>query len=94
MPKYNNDYTEGQDWDVISWNKTEITNDTNNEKEDLSFNRKLILARQKAQYTQHQLAQELHIKVIEVTLFENGHKIPEKKILYKINKLLTSKLTI
>tara|TARA_Y100000389_G_C17323046_1_gene444080 strand:- start:108 stop:395 length:288 start_codon:yes stop_codon:yes gene_type:complete len=94
MPKYE-DYSDEQEWDVVSWNK--IPQDKQqNEKyiETIPFNKMLILARQKAQYTANKLAQALHIKIKDYELFENGTKLPDKNILYKINKFLNSKLTI
>lgn len=96
MPKYE-DYSDEQEWDVVSWNKT--SQDKQHEQqykqiETIPFNKMLILARQKAQYTANKLAQALHIKIKDYELFENGTKLPDKNILYKINKFLNSKLTI
>jgi len=100
MPKYNDDYSEGQDWDVVSWNKTPCEqNKIETQKkqeyiETIPFNKMLILARQKAQYTANKLTQALHIKIKDYESFENGTKLPDKNVLYKINKLLNSNLTI
>ena len=101
MPKYE-DYVDEQDWDIISWNKkpnnkeidqnSNIPDKTNITIEKIAFNRQLILARQKAQYTPNKLAQALHIKLKDLESFENGTKVPEKNVLYKMNKLLNSKL--
>ena len=95
MPKYE-DYSDEQEWDVISWNKTPQDKQQQNEKyiETLPFNKMLILARQKSQYTANKLAQALHIKIKDFESFENGTKLPDKNILYKINKFLNSKLTL
>ena len=97
MPQYCNDYSEGQDWDVVSWNKTPSEQNktiTPKHIEIIPFNKMLILSRQKAQYTANKLSQALHIKIKDYESFENGSKLPDKNVLYKINKFLNSKLTL
>lgn len=96
MPKYKDIYSLEQDWDIVSWNKTSNKEIIKNHKEieQIPFNKMLILARQKAQYTPNKLSQQLHIKLKDLESYENGTKLPEKNILYKINKFLNSKLKI
>ena len=97
MPKYE-DYSDEQEWDVVSWNKTlqdkQLEQQSDKQIETVLFNKMLILARQKAQYTANKLAQALHIKIKDYESFENGSKLPDKNVLYKINKFLNSKLTL
>ena len=96
MPKYE-DYSDEQEWDVVSWNKipqNKLHQQYETYIETVPFNKMLILARQKAQYTANKLAQALHIKIKDFESFENGTKLPDKNVLYKINKFLNSKLTI
>ena len=98
MPSYyNDDFIDGeQEWEDVKWEKTEeektkkIESTINLE----SFDRQLISARQKSQYTINQLAQALSIKLKEYESYENGKTIPEKKIIEKINKILSTRLKV
>ena len=99
MPKYET-FVDDPEWDVVTWNKTPseenkiMTQKKQEYIDTISFNKILILARQKAQYTSNKLTQALHIKIKDYESFENGTKLPDKNVLYKINKLLNSNLTI
>jgi ribosome-binding protein aMBF1 (putative translation factor) len=99
MPKYEA-FVDDLEWEVVTWNKTPIeenkimTQKKQEYTETIPFNKMLILARQKAQYTSNKLTQALHIKIKDYESFENGTKLPDKNVLYKINKLLNSNLKI
>ena len=100
MPSYYNDdfLNEEQEWDEIKWEKNsdekqKLNNEISNN-EIISFNRKLILARQKAYYSLHRLSQAIGVKVKELEMYENGSIIPNNTIIKKINKILNSKLEL
>ena len=94
MPKYDDELLQGQEWDTVTWDNVKKIIPKKEEIEVIPFNRELISARQKAQYTPNKLAQALNIKLKDLESFENGTKLPENNILYKINKLLSCKLKI
>ena len=97
MPSYYNDdfLNDEQQWEEIKWEKK---TDENKEKQidiDIqSFNRQLIMARQKAYYTINRLSQAIGVKVKELEMYENGTKHPNNTIIKKINKILNSKLEL
>ena len=95
LPVWSSDeLLQGQEWDTVTWDNVKNIIPKKEEIEVIPFNRELISARQKAQYTPNKLAQALNIKLKDLESFENGTKLPENNILYKINKLLSCKLKI
>ena len=99
MPSHYNDFflDDNQDWEPVVWKKdqNEIKTEKNeNIIQGIEFNRLLISARQKAQFTPNRLSQALGIPLKELEKYEDGSKLPEKNILARINKLLSSKLVI
>ena len=95
MPSYyNDDFIHGeQEYEDVKWEKKEekktkkIESTINLD----SFERQLISARQKSQYTINELAQTLSIKLKDLESYENGKKIPGKNLIEKINKILSTK---
>lgn len=98
MPSYyNDDFIDGeQEWEDVKWEKKEEEKTKNIEYTiNLdSFDRQLISARQKSQYTINELAQTLSIKLKDLESYENGNKIPGKNLIEKINKILSTRLKI
>lgn len=98
MPSYyNDDFIDGeQEWEDVKWEKTEEEKIKKIESTiDLeSFDRQLISARQKSQYTINELAQALSIKVKDLESYESGKTIPQKKLIEKINKILSIRLKV
>jgi hypothetical protein len=98
MPSHYNDFflDDNQDWEPILWKRdqNEIKPKNENIIHEIEFNRLLISARQKAQFTPNKLSQALGIPLKELEKYEIGSKLPEKNILARINKLLSSKLVI
>ena len=88
--KYKEDFE--QDWEPVVITKSNKT--TSDIKLKTPFHRLLINARQNAHMTQHQLAQSLHIKLIDLESYESGKVIPEKKIISRMNKILSSSLPL
>ena len=89
MPKYYEDEFE-QDWETVILKK-ENTKSIPVEHE-ISFNRKITLARQKSNFSLHGFAQALGIKVNFLEKIENGLEFPEKKLITKMNRILSFKI--
>ena len=53
------------------------------ENDDLTFGRKLTMSRQRSNYTIHQFAQMMNMKLRDLENMENDITIPEKKQLQK-----------
>jgi len=88
--KYHEDLE--QDWEpVVVTKSNKSTSDT---KQETSFSRLLINARQSAHMTQHKFAQSLNIKLNDLEKYELGKSVPEKKLIIRMNKILNSKLPI
>jgi len=98
MPSYyNDDFIDGeQEWEDVKWEKTlqEKTKQIQSTINLDTFDRQLISARQKSQYTINQLAQALGIKLKDLESYESGKIIPEKKIIEKINRILSTRLKV
>lgn len=59
---------------------------------ELTFGRKLTLFRQKSNYTIHQFAQMMSMKLRDIENIENDMIIPEKKTITKMNRFLKKKM--
>ena len=106
MPHYNDFFLDDdQEWEPVVWKKeenaetksqeeTKSQRETKSQEEEIPFYRNLISARQKAQFTPNKLAQALGIRLKELEMYERGEKIPENRILVKINKFLSARLKI
>ncbi len=46
----------------------------------------------KSQYTVHAFSQQMNIKLRTLEAYMNGSEIPEKKVISRMNKFLTSKI--
>lgn len=60
----------------------------------VEFHKLLVAARTRANFTRHKLCQALNIKLSELEIYEDGKEIPSKKIITKMNKVLSCKLPI
>ena len=60
--------------------------------DSISFGRQIAFARQKSQYTSHEFAQLMGIKLRVLEDYENDVTMPEKKHITKMNRFLTNKL--
>lgn len=88
MPKYYDDNFE-QDWEPVILKKN-----VEDKKivEDIPFCRKVINARQKSKLSQHEFAQALNMKLNILENIENGKQIPDKKLITRMNKILSFKI--
>ena len=90
MPKYYEEDFE-QDWETVIISKN--NKDTQERKnDDIPFHKKIVNARQKSKITQHEFAQALNMKLSIIEKMENGLEIPDKKIITKMNKILSFKI--
>lgn len=62
------------------------------ENDDLTFGRKLTMSRQRSNYTIHQFAQMMNMKLRDLENMENDITIPEKKTIAKMNRFLKNKM--
>jgi len=58
----------------------------------ISFGRQIAFARQRSQYTSHEFAQLMGIKLRVLEDYENDVTMPEKKHIAKMNRFFTNKL--
>ena len=89
MPKHYDDNFE-QDWEPVILKKN--TEDNMIKNEEIPFNKKITFARQKSNFSLHEFSQALNMKINVLERFENGQEIPNKKIITKMNKILTFKI--
>ena len=89
------------DWEPVTWKKTKpqstpLSNPPTDSPpyQPSTFAQRLVSARHKSRLTMHQLAQCLHIKISLLQDLENGHTLPSKPLLAKINKKLESRLQL
>jgi len=60
--------------------------------ENVSFGTRIMIARQRSQYTSNHFAQLMGIKMRTLEDYENDVVVPEKKHIAKMNRFLTNKL--
>jgi len=90
MPKdWDPHYEEEQDWDPVVFKKN-LNNEnlTKSNVIETPIHSKICLARSKAGYTAHQLAQKLHMRIKDYQRIEAGEQLPSFNLLAKLRKTI------
>tara|TARA_B100001113_G_C21093558_1_gene615489 strand:+ start:65 stop:343 length:279 start_codon:yes stop_codon:yes gene_type:complete len=91
MPKdWDPHYEDEQDWEPVVFKRN--TNTATISSQKTPIHSKICLARSKAGYTSHELAQKLHMKIKEYQKIENGEMSPSTDLLTKLRKIIDLKL--
>lgn len=61
---------------------------------DKPLNEQISFAISKSQYTLHQFAQLMNMKLKVLEMYISGEEVPEKKTISKMNKFLGTKLKL
>lgn len=97
MPSYWNDDFDDvntQDWEpvILKRPKNKEVPKNNSLTNELPLHRKIALARSRNEYTQHEFAQLIHMKVKDYIKLENGIIDPSPQVMVKIRKYLDIKI--
>ena len=80
-------YEDEQDWEPVVFKKDNTKSSVNYQKEN-PIHCKICLARSRAGYTAHELAQKLHMKIKDYQRIEAGEQLPTLDLLTKLRKII------
>jgi ribosome-binding protein aMBF1 (putative translation factor) len=88
MPKdWDPHYEDEQDWEPVVFKRASTTSSVNSPQET-PIHSKMCLARSRAGYTAHELAQKLHMKIKDYQRIETGELLPTPDLLTKLRKII------
>jgi ribosome-binding protein aMBF1 (putative translation factor) len=88
MPKdWDPHYEDEQDWEPVVFKKDNTQSSVNSQQES-PIHSKICLARSRAGYTAHELAQKLHMRIKDYQRIENGEQLPTIDLLGKLRKII------
>tara|TARA_B100000965_G_scaffold160124_1_gene133489 strand:- start:864 stop:1139 length:276 start_codon:yes stop_codon:yes gene_type:complete len=88
MPKdWDPHYEDEQDWEPVVFKKDNTQSSVDSQKES-PIHSKICLARSRAGYTAHELAQKLHMRIKDYQRIENGEQLPTIDLLGKLRKII------